>query len=96
MDFQVTYIAHMKGKSAAVLCFAILVFLNKYNNKHQMENLVVHMVIQPTPSESFLQAPFRGNLNPLQEGFNSQMNKVRVSVEWLFNGIIKYFEFLDF
>ena len=48
------------------------------------------------PLRVHLQAPFRGNLNPLQEEFNSQMSKVRISVEWLFNEIIKYFAFLDF
>ena len=47
------------------------------------------------PLRVHLQAPFVGNLNPFQEEFNSQMSKVRISVEWLFNEIIKYFQFLD-
>ena len=48
------------------------------------------------PLRVHLQAPFGGNLNPLQEEFNSQMSKVRISVEWLFNEIVKYFQFIDF
>ena len=48
------------------------------------------------PLQVHLQAPFRGNLNPLQEELNSQMSKVRISVKWLFNEIIKYFAFPDF
>ena len=43
-----------------------------------------------------LQASFWGNLNPLQEEFNSQISKVRITVEWLFNEITKHFAFLDF
>ena len=42
------------------------------------------------------QASFRGNLNPLHEEFNSQMSKVRIILEWLFNEIVKYLAFLDF
>ena len=48
------------------------------------------------PLRVHLQAPTRGNFNPLQEEFNSQMSKVRISVEWSVNEIIKYFAFLDF
>ena len=43
-----------------------------------------------------LQAHFPDNLNLLLEEFNSQMSKVRISTEWLFNEMIKYFAFLDF
>ena len=44
-----------------------------------------------------LQAPFRnGILTPPMQQFNSSMNQVRSSVEWLFGDIINYFCFLDF
>ena len=48
------------------------------------------------PLRVHLQASFVGNLNPLQEEFNSQMSKIPISVEWLFNEIIKYFQIFDF
>lgn len=48
------------------------------------------------PLRVHLQAPLRGNLNQLQEEFNSKMSKVRISVEWLFKEISTYFAFLDF
>ena len=48
------------------------------------------------PLRIHLQALFRSNLNPLQGKFNSQMSKVQVSAEWLFNEIIKCFAILNF
>ncbi|CAH3163303.1 unnamed protein product, partial [Porites lobata] len=42
-------------------------------------------------------APFRGaHLTPLQQQFNSDMSKVRASVEWGFGKISQYFAYLDF
>lgn len=42
-------------------------------------------------------APFRGaHLTDDQKEFNSQMSKVRTSVEWGFGKIIQYFAYLDF
>ena len=42
-------------------------------------------------------APFRGaHLTDDQQAFNSQMSKVRSSVEWGFGKIIQYFSYLDF
>ena len=48
------------------------------------------------PLRVHLQGPF-GNphLAPLMEAYNNSMNSVRVSVEWLFGGIVDYFKFLD-
>ena len=43
-----------------------------------------------------LQALINGNLNRLQEEFNSQISKVRITIELLFNEIKKCFAFLDF
>ena len=41
--------------------------------------------------------PFRGaHLTDDQQAFNSQMSKVRSSVEWGFGKIIQYFSYLDF
>lgn len=41
-------------------------------------------------------APFRGaHLTPLQQQFNSDMSKVRASVEWGFGKISQYFAYLD-
>ena len=49
------------------------------------------------PLRAHLQAPFKGNrITPLQDEFNKAMSKVRVSVEWIFKEIIRYFAFLDF
>ncbi len=44
-----------------------------------------------------LQAPFR-NRDPTPEmrEFNKAMSAVRVSVEWMFGNITKYFSFVDF
>lgn len=42
-------------------------------------------------------APFRGaHVTPLQQQFNSDMSKVRASVEWGFGKISQYFAYLDF
>lgn len=46
-----------------------------------------------TPS---LIAPHRGNLTADEELFNSQMSKVRQSVEWSFGKIATLFAFMDF
>ena len=44
-----------------------------------------------------IKAPFRGaHLTPLQPQFNSDMSKVRASVEWGFGKISQYFAYLDF
>ena len=44
-----------------------------------------------------LQAPFRDReLTPQMEEFNRAMCQVRVSVEWMFGNITKYFSFVDF
>ena len=49
------------------------------------------------PLRVHLQGPFRNpHLTPLMEAYNSSMSSVRVSVEWLFGDIIKYFKFVDF
>ena len=65
-------------------------------HKQQMENMFVYMVIRPTHYESIYKLLFGGNLYPLQEEFNSQTSKVRISVERLVSEIIKYFAFRDF
>ena len=44
-----------------------------------------------------LQAPYKeGNLTRDQKNYNEAMNKVRVTVEWLFGEIKTYFKFVDF
>ena len=44
-----------------------------------------------------LMAPFRGSaLTAQMEAFNKSMSNVRMSVEWLFGDIVKYFKFMDF
>ena len=49
------------------------------------------------PLYTHLEAPFRGNnLSNDQIEWNKSMNAVRVSVEWIFRDIIKYFKFMDF
>ena len=49
------------------------------------------------PLRVFFQGPFRNpHLTLLMEAYNSSMSSVRVSVEWLFGDIIKYFKFVDF
>ena len=47
------------------------------------------------PLRSQLQRPFRSaHITPLQNEWNKAMS--RVSVEWVFGGIINYYKFLDF
>lgn len=49
------------------------------------------------PLRVHLQMPFRNMiLTPQMVNFNKAVSSVRVSVEWLFGGIVKYFKFVDF
>ena len=48
------------------------------------------------PLRNHLQAPFKGNLTPIQKDYNKAMSQVRISVEWIFGDILNYFAFLDF
>ena len=50
------------------------------------------------PQRLRLQCPFarRQNLTPEQQAFNQSMRQVRMSMEWVFGDIIKYFKFIDF
>ena len=44
-----------------------------------------------------LQGPLkRANITQAQREWNTAMSRVRVSVEWIFGDIIKYFKFVDF
>ena len=43
-----------------------------------------------------LQTPFRRvPLTPLMQDYNEAMSALRISVEWLFGGVINSFKFLD-
>ena len=50
------------------------------------------------PHRLHLQCPFarRPNLTDEEQAFNQSMSRVRVSVDWVFGDIIKYFKFTDF
>ena len=49
------------------------------------------------PPRRHLQSPYRdGNLSDEQRAFNSSMSSVRVSVEWVFGDITRYFAFVNF
>ena len=49
------------------------------------------------PLRVHLQAPFRdADLTEEMKAYNKAMSSVRVSVEWLFGEIVKYFKFVDF
>ena len=49
------------------------------------------------PLRIHLQAPFRdANFTEEMKAYNKAMSSVRVSVEWLFGEIVKYFKFVDF
>ena len=49
------------------------------------------------PFRIHLQAPYRqGRLTQQTKDYNKAMSEVRVSVEWLFGGIITSFKFLDY
>ena len=49
------------------------------------------------PLRAHLLRPFEGNhLSQEQKDFNISMETVRVSVEWVFKEIIRYFAFMDF
>ena len=49
------------------------------------------------PLRVHLQAPFRdADLTEEMKAYNKAMRSVRVSVEWLFGEIVKYFKFVDF
>lgn len=48
------------------------------------------------PQKIYLQTPFRNRaLSAPMIAFNQFMSTVRESVEWLFNGIVNYFKFMD-
>ena len=63
-----------------------------------MALLLVYMVTQPIRWELIFKDPsFEGNhLSQGQKDFNKSMKAVRVSVEWVFKEIIRYFAFMDF
>lgn len=49
------------------------------------------------PVRRHILAPFRGaRLTPDEERFNKDMSTVRISVEWGYGKIVRYFAFLDF
>jgi hypothetical protein len=49
------------------------------------------------PLRAWLLSPYKGtNLTPKQTAFNTAMSSVRVTVEWSFGDIIRYWAFLDF
>ena len=49
------------------------------------------------PLRVHLQAPFREiPITPEMAAYNQSMSAVRVSVEWIFGDVIKYFKFMDF
>ena len=52
------------------------------------------------PVRAHLQAPFRleavRRLAPAMELYNTRMNKVRTSIEWIFGDVITSFKFLDY
>ena len=50
------------------------------------------------PHRIYLQCPFarRQELTPAQQGVNQSMSEVRVSVDWVFGDVVKYFTFIDF
>lgn len=48
------------------------------------------------PLRRYVQTLFLRNFTQQQKDFNEAMNKVRVSVEWLFGDVIKQFKFTDF
>ena len=48
------------------------------------------------PQKIYLQTPFRNRaLSAPMIAFNQFMSTVRESVEWLFNGIVNYFKFMN-
>ena len=48
------------------------------------------------PLRVHLQQPFRNAVTEDMRQYNKAMSSVRVSVEWLFGEITKYFKFVDF
>ena len=48
------------------------------------------------PIRIHLQCPYKNNVSPQELAFNKSMSRVRVSVEWLFNDISKWWAFMDF
>lgn len=49
------------------------------------------------PLRAHLQGPFRNAaMTREMEEYNQAMSSVRVTVEWLFGEIVKYFKFIDF
>ena len=41
-------------------------------------------------------SPFRGQITPAEQQFNTAMSGVRISVEWTFGKIVQLFAYLDF
>lgn len=49
------------------------------------------------PISSTILAPYKGSsLTAQQQQFNTEMSRVRVSVEWAFGKVLQYFSYLDF
>ena len=50
------------------------------------------------PHRIHIQCPFahRQVLSPAEQACNESMSKERVSVEWVFGGVVKYYKFTDF
>lgn len=73
----------------------LLNLLERYSHDHN-GNILCLYGDPAYPLREHLQAPFRGNLTPMQEDFNKSMSRVRISVEWVFGEICTYFAFVDF
>ena len=48
------------------------------------------------PLRIHLMTGFKGAVTPQQHAFNEKMNSVRVTVEWIFGDIVRFFAFMDF
>ena len=97
MDLLVTYMAHTKEKYDNVILrhSGLLEQLQKHAQTPNGD-LFCSYCNPAYPLWIHLQAPINTNPNLLQEEFDFQISKVWITIEWLFNKIVKYFAFIDF
>ena len=75
--------------------FGLLDLLEAHCNTAAGEPLCIYG--DPAYPLRYLQSPYRdGNLSDEQRASNSSMSSVRVSVEWVFGDITRYFAFVNF
>ncbi|DAZ99510.1 TPA: hypothetical protein N0F65_005382 [Lagenidium giganteum] len=95
-------IRHLHGSVPGSRHDAYLLSLSKLADEVSglLDGGEVQYVIYGDPAyarQSFLLSPFQGSaLTTRQQAFNKKMSSVRVSVEWVFGDVLRYWAFTDY